>query len=83
MFAISRYSRFRVFNSRLEVLREFAGKSLMCLIAFAAKTAVLWGKVKNSRLNGNNREWLRHQQAGLRRSDARGSHALSGTRSIG
>jgi hypothetical protein len=90
VFAISRYSRFRGFNSRLgrqkfplRVLREFAGKSLMCLIAFAAKTAVLWGKVKNSRLNGKNREWRRYQQAWLRRSAARGPHALSVNRSIG
>jgi hypothetical protein len=75
VFAISRYSRFRGFNSRLgwqkfpiRVLWKFAGKSLICLIVFARKTAVFRGKVKNSRLNGNNREWRRYQQAGLRRA---------------
>jgi len=68
MFAISRYSRFRVFNSRLEVLREFAGKSQICLIVLAAKMTVLRGKVINSRLYGKNREWRRSRVAAVSRA---------------
>jgi hypothetical protein len=65
------------------VLREFAGTVLMYLFFLGAQTAVLPSKVKNSRLNGKNREWRRYQQAALRRSNAPGSHALSVSRSIG
>ena len=81
--AISCYSRFRGFNSRLGVLWEFAGTVLICLVFLGGQTAVLRGKVINSRLDGKNREWQRYQQVGLRRSAARGSHALSVSRSIG
>jgi hypothetical protein len=83
MFAISCYSRLGWQKFPIRVLREFADRSLIFLIVFATTMAVLRGKVKNSRLNGKNREWRRYQQSGLRRSDARDSHALSVSRSIG
>jgi len=69
---ILRYnSRFGVFNSRLRrrkfpfpLLRELAGKGLICLTVFAAKTAVIRRKRENSRFHGNNREFCRHRRNG-------------------
>jgi len=50
-------SRFGAANSRFDSQREFAVNHLVCLNVFAAKWPRIWGKSKNSRLNGKNREF--------------------------
>jgi hypothetical protein len=64
-------SRFGVFNSRLgpnkfpfSLLRELAGKGLICLAVFAAKKALMWNNRKNSRFHGNNREFAAGETGG-------------------
>src|SRR5262249_45819333 len=66
--ALRHNSRFGVFNSRLggrkfplPALRELAGKGLIHLAVFAAKTAVIGQNGENSRFDGNNREFGRRR----------------------
>jgi hypothetical protein len=67
---ILRYnSRFGIFNSRLgpnkfpfSRQRELAGKGLMRLCVFAADTALIGNKRKDSRFLGKNRESYSHQE---------------------
>jgi hypothetical protein len=53
-------------NSRFALLREFAGKGLICFGLFAAKPRLARENQRNSRLNGKNRELSKVEGAASR-----------------